>query len=111
MSKLTVELERLEDGCIIHIAGYLSADSSSVLEEAFAKVAECDKILLVFAEKMFINSTGLLVLFNMIFAVQEQNKQVRIAELVPHFEKMFAIMGLDQDVDIFASKEAALRDW
>lgn len=110
MSKLTVELEQREDWCLIHIAGYLSADSSSVLDEAFAKATACDKILLVFSEKMFINSTGLLVLFNMIFAAQEQNKQVRIAELAPHFEKMFAIMGLDRDVEIFTSKEEALRD-
>lgn len=111
MSKLAVELQQQADRYTITIAGYLSADSAPSLEEIFAKAIECDKILLIFAEKMYINSTGILALFNMIFAAQEAGKQVRIAELPPHFKKMFDVMGLSQDVEIFDNEEMAVNGW
>ena len=111
MSKLTADVQHQADRCSIHLTGYLSSDSAQPLEEAFVKAADYNKILLVFAEKMFVNSAGLAVLFDLIFPAQEQGKEVRIAEPAAHFRKVFDIVGLSKDVEIFESEAQAVAGW
>ena len=111
MSKLTADVQHQDDRCSIHLAGYLSSDSAQPLEEAFVKAADYDKILLVFAEKTFVNSAGLAVLFDLIFPLQERGKQVRIAEPAAHFRKVFQIVGLSKDVEIFEDEAQAVAGW
>ena len=111
MSHLTVDVQHQDDRCSIYLTGYLSTDSAQPLEAAFVKAADYDKILLVFAEKMFVNSAGLAVLFDLIFPAQEKGKEVRIAEPAAHFRKVFDIIGLSKDVDIFESEELAVTGW
>ncbi len=111
MKGLTAEVQHQDDRCSIHLAGYLSSDLAQPLEEAFVEAADYDKILLVFAEKTFVNSAGLAVLFGLIFPLQEKGKQVRIAEPTAHFRKVFDIVGLSKDVEIFESEELAVVGW
>jgi len=111
MKGLKTEVQHQNDRCSIHLTGYLSSDSAQLLEEAFVKAADYDKILLVFAEKTFVNSVGLAVLFDLIFPLQEKGKLVRIAEPAAHFRKVFDIVGLSKDVEIFESEEQAVAGW
>jgi hypothetical protein len=74
MKGLIADVQHQGDRCSIYLKGYLSSESSSSLEEAFVKAADYDKILLVFAEKTFVNSVGLAVLFDLIFPLQDKGK-------------------------------------
>jgi anti-anti-sigma factor len=111
MKGLTADVQHHGDRCSIHLMGYLSSEPAQPLEEAFVKAADYDKILLVFAEKTFVNSVGLAVLFDLIFPLQEKGKQVRIAEPAAHFRKVFDIVGLSKDVEIYESEEQAVVGW
>ena len=110
-ASLTAEAQHQDGRCAIHLSGYLSSESAPPLEEAFVQAADCDKILLVFEAKTFISSAGLAVLFDLILPLQEQGKQVRIAEPAAHFRKVFDIVGLSKDVDVFESEAQAVADW
>ena len=50
------------------------------LEAAFEQLGAADKVVLVFAEKAFVNSAGLAVLFDLIETAQEADKRVRVVE-------------------------------
>ncbi len=63
------------------------------------------------AEKTFVDSVGLAVLFDLIFPLQAKGKQVRIAEPAAHFRKVFDIVGLSKDVEIYESEEQAVAGW
>ena len=111
MTELTAQVQHQEDIATIHLAGYLSSENAQSLDEAFAQVGEAPKILLVFREQDMISSAGLAVLFDLILPLQEKGKQVRIAEPAAHFRKVFDIVGLSKDVDVFESEAQAVAGW
>lgn len=111
MSKLAVQMERQEDLAIIDLKGYLSGSSGEPLEDAFRQGADAQRFLVLFQKKDFINSAGLAILFDLVLAAKEQGKQVRVVHPSRHFLKVFRIMGLSGDVDLFETREQALNDW
>ena len=111
MTTLTAEVEQRGGVSVINLSGYLSSEVAAPLEEAFAQIADSEKILLAFQEKDFINSAGLAVLFDLIFPLKEKGKQFRIAHPSKHFRKVFDIVGLSKDVEVFEGEEQALTGW
>ena len=111
MSELTAQIEQQDGTSIICLAGYLSSENAGALEDAFEQVTAAERILLVFRENDFITSAGLAVLFDLILSAQERGKQVRIAQPAAHFRKVFDIVGLSRDVEIFEGREPALAGW
>ena len=109
MTELTASITRETDYTAIHISGYLSSDAEA-LEAAFAEAGDT-YLVLIFDEKCFINSAGLAVLFDLILPLQEQGKQVRIAEPAAHFRKVFDIVGLSKDVVVYEGEGAAVSGW
>lgn len=111
MNTLTAQVQYQRSIAAIHLAGYLSSEAASVVEEAFQQAAAAEKVLLVFQEKDFITSDGLAVVFECVLPLQEQGRQVRIVHPSKHFRRVFDIVGLSKDVEIFAVEEAALAGW
>jgi len=111
MSTLVAQVKQQEGVSVIRLAGYLSSEAASPVEEAFQQVAEAPKVLLIFEEQSFINSAGLAVVFDCVLPLQAQGKQVRIVQPSKHFRKVFDIVGLSKDVEVFAAEEAALAGW
>jgi len=111
MSKLNVQMERQDDLAIVELQGYLSASSADPLEDAFRQIDDAKMILVIFQAKDFINSAGLAVLFDLVLTGKEEGKQVRIVHPSKHFLKVFHIMGLSSDIEIFETKEQALHSW
>ena len=111
MSELTAQIEERDDTSIICLSGYLSSENAGALEDAFGQAAAAGKILLVFRENDFITSAGLAVLFDLILSAQEQGKKIRIAQPAAHFRKVFDIVGLSRDVEVFDALEPALAQW
>ncbi|MBT4500047.1 MAG: STAS domain-containing protein [Gemmatimonadetes bacterium] len=111
MNDFTASIDREEGVAVINLAGYLSSEVAAPLEEAFGQIGDADKILLAFQEKDFINSAGLAVMFDLILPLKDQGKQFRIAHPAAHFRKVFDIVGMSKDADVFPSAEEARTNW
>jgi anti-anti-sigma factor len=111
MSELTAQVQQIEEVSIIHLAGYLSSENASALDDAFEQLAKAAKILLVFRAEDMITSAGIAVLFDLILTAQEQGRQVRIAQPAAHFRKVFDLVGLSKDVEIFEDEAEAVAGW
>jgi anti-anti-sigma regulatory factor len=85
-----------------------STESADQLDEAMKQVGDAKKVVLIFDEKCFINSTGLSALFEHILPGIEQGKEFRVVHPAPHFRKVFDIVGLSSDVEVFADEASAL---
>ena len=108
MSELTTEVTTKPDHAEIRISGYLSSDSADRLDESIKQVGDAKKVVLIFDEKCFINSTGLSAMFEHILPGIEQGKEYRVVHPAPHFRKVFDIVGLSADVEVFADEASAL---
>ena len=108
MIELTTEVTNRPDHVEVRIAGYLSSDSADHLDEAMKEVEDAKKVILIFDEKCFINSTGLSAMFEHILPGIEQGKEYRVVHPAPHFRKVFDIVGLSADVEVFADEASAL---
>ena len=95
------------DRAAIHIGGYISTDAADPLQTAFQEASDAPKILVVFDQKCFINSTGLAILFELILPLKDEGKEVRIVHPSGHFRKVLDIVGLSKDVPVFESEGAA----
>ena len=111
MSELTAQVQHREDIATIHLAGYLSSENAESLDVAFAQLGDAPKILLVFREGDMITSAGLAVLFDLIMTAEEQGQQVRIVQPAQHFRKVFDMVGLSRDVEVFESEKQAVAGW
>ncbi len=111
MSELTASVQQQEGISIIHLAGYLSSENAASLDEAFAQLADAGKILMAFREEDMITSAGIAVLFDLILSAQEKGQQVRIAQPAQHFRRVFDMVGLSKDVEVFESEEQAVAGW
>ncbi|MBT7188367.1 STAS domain-containing protein [Candidatus Bathyarchaeota archaeon] len=111
MTTLTAEVEHRKDVSVIQLSGYLSSEVAGPLEDAFLRIADFNKIVLTFHEKDFINSAGLAVLFDLILPLKDKGKVFRVVHPAAHFRKVFDIVGLSKDVDVFESEELAMEGW
>ena len=109
MAPRTPTAEAIHDGdqAAIHIDGYISTDAADPLETAFQEASGAPKLLVIFDQKCFINSTGLAILFELILPLKDQGKDVRIVHPSKHFRKVFDIVGLSKDVPVFESEGVA----
>ena len=111
MTELTAQVEYQEGISIIRLAGYLSSEHASPLEDAFQQIGDAEKVLLVFREQDMISSAGLAVLFDLILPAKEQGKEFHLVQPSRHFRKIFDIIGLSQDVEVFEVEEQAVAGW
>ena len=51
------------------------------------------------------------MLIGWILPAQEQGKQVRLVHPAKHFRKVFDIVGLSKDVEVYATEEEAVAGW
>lgn len=63
MIELTAEVTNKPDHAEVRIAGYLSSESAEQFDETMKQVGDAKKVILIFDEKCFINSTGLSAMF------------------------------------------------
>jgi len=53
----------------------------------------------------------LAVLFDLILPAKEQGRQFRVVHPAKHFRKVFDIVGMSQDVEVFEGEEQAIVGW
>ena len=110
MNATTPVASTIRDGdqAAIHLGGYISTDAAEPLETAFQEASDALRVLVIFDEKCFINSTGLAILFELILPLKDEGKDIRIVHPSPHFRKVFDIVGLSRDVPVFESEDLAI---
>ena len=114
MSKTPEITTRLRgEASVIDIRGEVTALTGQALEDAYhrASGAGAAKILLVFGADCYINSGGIAVLIGILGESRKKGQAVRMCGLTPHFQKIFAMVGLTKYAQIHPSEDAALKDF
>jgi anti-anti-sigma factor len=98
------------DVSMIDIRGEVTALSGAPIEQAYQGVsaAGAKKILLVFSTECYINSGGIAVLIGILAECKKKGQLVRMTGLTPHFQKVFAMVGLTRYAAIDPSEDDAV---
>jgi anti-anti-sigma factor len=113
MTKSVEVLTRLQDDVsVIDIRGDVTPLAGQPIEDAYAGLtaAGAKRILVVFAADCYINSGGIAVLIGVLAQTKKKGQAVRITGLTPHFQKIFAMVGLTKYAQISPSEQAAVAD-
>jgi anti-anti-sigma factor len=113
MTKNVEVLTRLQDDVsVIDIRGDVTPLAGQPIEDAYAGLtaAGAKKILVVFAADCYINSSGIAVLIGVLAQTKKKAQAVRITGLTPHFQKIFAMVGLTKYAQICPSEQAAVAE-
>lgn len=110
MTETSATVSCVGDTTTIEVSGYVSGNSAAALAKAFSQ-ANADRLVLVFDEDSFIDSTGLAVLMELLLPAKEAGKTVRLVHPKPHFRRVFDIVGLSKDFEVFADAGTARGGW
>ncbi|GAB4489971.1 MAG: STAS domain-containing protein [Raineya sp.] len=96
---------------IIHIEGDLDASSSIMLDTAmYEAINKPERAILVNCEKLnYISSAGLGVFMSHLSDLEEKNIFFALYGMNEKVKNVFEILGLEQLIKHFSSKEAALQ--
>jgi anti-anti-sigma factor len=108
-----VSVRQQGDVSIIDIKGDITSTTGQPIEDAYHEVtaAGAKKLLLVFAADCYINSGGIAILIGILSESKKKDQKFRMTGLTPHFQKIFAMVGLTKYAQILASEDAALADF
>lgn len=101
------------DVSIIDIRGDVTALAGPPIEEAYQGVtaAGASRILIAFAPDCYINSGGIAVLIGLLSQSKKNAQVVRMTGLTPHFQKIFAMVGLTKYAQICPTEDVAVASF
>ncbi|MFT4738503.1 MAG: anti-sigma B factor antagonist [Cyclobacteriaceae bacterium] len=110
MSKVDIVKNIEGDIYEVKVSGDVDASSSihldNALEEAFT--AKEKKVLINLQEMNYISSAGLGVFIARLEEVKMQGIQLSFCELQPNVKQVFALLGLEELLSIYDSREDAI---
>ncbi|MBB6326153.1 anti-sigma B factor antagonist [Algoriphagus iocasae] len=108
---LTIETLKEENYDLLIIKGEIDASNSVLLDEKMQEMKNTgSKSILVDGNGLeYISSAGLGVFMSYLEDFQEEEISLKIFALSPRVFEVFKILGLDQLIDIYETKEAALE--
>ncbi|SIO22274.1 STAS domain-containing protein [Algoriphagus halophilus] len=108
---LTIETHKEDNHDLLVIQGEIDASNSVILDQKMQELTESgSKSILVDGSGLeYISSAGLGVFMSYLEDFQEEGITLKIFALSPRVFEVFKILGLDQLIDIYESKEAALE--
>ncbi len=106
-----IKIEKRGDVTLFDVSGDVNRFSEPFFKDAYAQVdsQETRKILLMFHEKIYINSEGLKVLIQILAETNKNQQQVGIVGLSEHFKKIFRMVGITKFAKIFDSVKEAME--
>ena len=110
---IQLSISQKDDVSILNIKGDVTATTGETIEDAYQKVstAGTKKILLYFDKDGYINSGGIAILIGIASESRKKEQKIRITGLSNHFQKIFDMVGITKDTEIFLSEESALKDF
>lgn len=108
---LTIETLKEKNYDLLIIKGEIDASNSVLLDEKMQEMKNTgSKSILVDGNGLeYISSAGLGVFMSYLEDFQEEEISLKIFALSPRVFEVFKILGLDQLIDIYETKEAALE--
>lgn len=108
---LTIETHKEDNHDLLVIQGEIDASNSVILDQKMKELTESgSKSILVDGSGLeYISSAGLGVFMSYLEDFQEEGITLKIFALSQRVFEVFKILGLDQLIDIYESKEAALE--
>lgn len=108
---LTIETHKEDNHDLMVIQGEIDASNSVILDQKMKELTESgSKSILVDGSGLeYISSAGLGVFMSYLEDFQEEGITLKIFALSQRVFEVFKILGLDQLIDIYESKEAALE--
>ncbi|WP_373396701.1 STAS domain-containing protein [Algoriphagus halophilus] len=107
---LTIETHKEDNHDLLVIQGEIDASNSVILDQKMQETESGSKSILVDGSGLeYISSAGLGVFMSYLEDFQEEGITLKIFALSPRVFEVFKILGLDQLIDIYESKEAALE--
>lgn len=109
---MNLSTEQEQEVHIIHIEGDLDASSSIVLDTAiYEAINKPEKAILVNCEKLnYISSAGLGVFISHLSDLKEKNIFFALYAMNEKVKNVFEILGLEQLIKNFPSKQTALQE-
>lgn len=108
---LTIETQKEDNHDLLVIQGEIDASNSVLLDQKMQELKEQgSKSILVDGSGLeYISSAGLGVFMSYLEDFQEEDITLKIFSLSPRVFEVFKILGLDQLIAIYETKEAALE--
>ncbi|WP_296698720.1 STAS domain-containing protein [Algoriphagus sp.] len=108
---LTIEIQKEDVHDLLIIKGEIDASNSVMLDQKMLdlKNAGSKSILVDGSGLEYISSAGLGVFMSYLEDFQEEEIDLKIFSLSPRVFEVFKILGLDQLMSIYDSKQAALE--
>ncbi len=94
---------------VVDIKGDITANSESVLMDAYGKAAEGTRaVILNFSGLEYMNSGGIGLLVTLLVRANRQRQRLLAFGLTAHYREIFEVTRLDEAVSIYDSEQDAL---
>ncbi len=114
---LRCTLRRIQPGVVIvDLAGDITRDAESALNQVFTVPGEhavAERVILNFADVVYINSTGIALIIGVLAAARQQHCTVSAFGLSDHYREIFDITRLSDFISMYSDERTALsaEDW
>jgi len=108
-----VKLEEVECGSgapitVLRFAGDITSASQAAVLGTYQGLPESVKrILLDFSRVEYLNSSGIALIIQMMIAASKHGQTIKTFGLTPHFQKVFAMVGITKYTSLHADEQAA----
>lgn len=105
---LEVGTEAFGSATVIDVAGELDLHTAGDLDAALQQARGAQTLVVDLARVDFMDSTGLSVIVSAIAAARQDGGTIRVVTASDKITKVFTLTGVDQQVDMFGTREEAL---
>ena len=109
-AKTQISVRHVGEIAIFDVTGYLTEDSEKGMDAAYeqVKIEGSSQILLNFNQHSFITSSGFGLIVKLLWRARGKGQVLRVAHPSEQVRKIFAVIGLNQSIEVFASEAEAL---
>lgn len=111
--KMDIRMEKVNDIMIVVLGGEINVSNANEAKSKFAKLLQDGekKILVDFEKVVFIDSSGLAVLIEMVQRLGKVNGKLRLCNVNRKIKGIFEIVKIHKLISIYDNRQAALEDF
>src|SRR5208282_476345 len=93
---------------VLRFAGDITSTSQAAVLGTYQGLPETSKrILLDFSKVEYLNSSGIALIIQLLYAASQKGQKVQTFGLTPHFQKVFTMVGITKYTKIYPDEAAA----
>lgn len=104
----TFDVRRHGSASVVDIRGDVTANTETVLMDAYDRAGEATSIVLNFSNLSYMNSGGIGLLVTLLVRANRHSQQLLACGLSDHYRQIFELTRLDEAISIHDSEHAAL---